>query len=411
MNRVVVTGIGMVSSHGVGKDEIWPKIKEGISAIDFLKRVDNSDLKTKFGGEIADNFNAEDFIDAKEARRSDVFIRYAAAAAVLALKDSGFEINSKNEHLIGSYIGSGIGGIQTFVDNVIAYREKGPSRVSPFFVPSMVPNMAAGYVSIFNNLKGPNCATATACAAGAHAIAYAAMNIQRGDAIAMIAGGAEAPLVHVAISGFNVMRAISTRNEDPKAASRPFDRDRDGFVMAEGSGLVMLEEYEHAKKKGARIYAELIGSGMSGDAHHITSPSIDGPVICMEMALKNSGINPEDIDYINAHGTSTQQNDINETNAIKRVFGNYSQNLLVSSTKSITGHLLGAAGGLEAGITSLALCEGVVPPTINLDNPQEGCDLNYVPHKSLDSNIKIALSNSFGFGGTNCTLIFKKFEN
>jgi len=411
MNRVVVTGIGMVSSHGVGKDEIWPKIKEGISAIDFLKRVDNSDLKTKFGGEIADNFNAEDFIDAKEARRSDVFIRYAAAAAVLALKDSGFEINSKNEHLIGSYIGSGIGGIQTFVDNVIAYREKGPSRVSPFFVPSMVPNMAAGYVSIFNNLKGPNCATATACAAGAHAIAYAAMNIQRGDAIAMIAGGAEAPLVHVAISGFNVMRAISTRNEDPKAASRPFDRDRDGFVMAEGSGLVMLEEYEHAKKRGARIYAELIGSGMSGDAHHITSPSIDGPVICMEMAIKNSGINPEDIDYINAHGTSTQQNDINETNAIKRVFGNYSQNLLVSSTKSITGHLLGAAGGLEAGITSLALCEGVVPPTINLDNPQEGCDLNYVPHKSLDSNIKIALSNSFGFGGTNCTLIFKKFEN
>ena len=411
MNRVVVTGIGMVSSHGVGKDEIWPKIKEGISGIDFLKRVDNSDLKTKFGGEIADNFNAEDFIDAKEARRSDVFIRYAAAAAVLALKDSGFEINSKNEHLIGSYIGSGIGGIQTFVDNVIAYREKGPSRVSPFFVPSMVPNMAAGYVSIFNNLKGPNCATATACAAGAHAIAYAAMNIQRGDAIAMIAGGAEAPLVHVAISGFNVMRAISTRNEDPKAASRPFDRDRDGFVMAEGSGLVMLEEYEHAKKRGARIYAELIGSGMSGDAHHITSPSIDGPVICMEMALKNSGINPEDIDYINAHGTSTQQNDINETNAIKRVFGNYSQNLLVSSTKSITGHLLGAAGGLEAGITSLALCEGGVPPTINLDNPQEGCDLNYVPHKSLDSNIKIALSNSFGFGGTNCTLIFKKFEN
>ena len=411
MNRVVVTGIGMVSSQGVGKDEIWPKIKEGISGIDFLKRVDNSDLKTKFGGEIAENFKAEDFIDAKEARRSDVFIRYAAAAAVLALKDSGFEISSKNEHLIGSYIGSGIGGIQTFVDNVIAYREKGPSRVSPFFVPSMVPNMAAGYVSIFNNLKGPNCATATACAAGAHAIAYAAMNIQRGDAIAMIAGGAEAPLVHVAISGFNVMRAISTRNEDPKSASRPFDRDRDGFVMAEGSGLVMLEEYEHAKKRGARIYAELIGSGMSGDAHHITSPSIDGPVICMEMALKNSGINPEDIDYINAHGTSTQQNDINETNAIKRVFGDYSKNLLISSTKSITGHLLGAAGGLEAGITSLALTESIVPPTINLDNPQEGCDLNYTPHRSIDSKIKIALSNSFGFGGTNCTLIFKKFEN
>lgn len=401
----------MVSSLGVGKDVIWPKVKEGISGIDFLKRVDSSDLKTKFGGEISTDFNAEDFIDAKEARRSDVFIRYAAAAAVLALKDSGLKVTPDNEHLIGSYIGSGIGGIQTFVDNVIAYREKGPSRVSPFFVPSMVPNMAAGYVSIFNQLKGPNCATATACAAGAHAIAYAAMNIQRGDAVAMVAGGAEAPLVHVAISGFNVMRAISTRNEDPKAASRPFDKDRDGFVMAEGSGLVLLEELEHAKKRGARIYAELLGSGMSGDAHHITSPSIDGPVICMEMALKNSEINPEDIDYINAHGTSTQQNDINETNAIKRVFGEHSNKLLVSSTKSITGHLLGAAGGLEAGITSLALDEGIAPPTINLDNPQEGCDLNYVPHNSVDNDMKIALSNSFGFGGTNCTLIFKKFED
>tara|TARA_B100001939_G_scaffold129344_1_gene112210 strand:- start:10179 stop:11414 length:1236 start_codon:yes stop_codon:yes gene_type:complete len=410
MNRVVITGVGMVSSLGVGSDEIWPKIKEGISGIDFLKRVDNTDLKTKFGGEIAEHFNAEDFIDPKEARRSDVFIQYAAAAAVLALKDSGLEITPENENLIGSYIGSGIGGIQTFVDNVIAYREKGASRVSPFFVPSMVPNMAAGYVSIFNNLKGPNCATATACAAGAHAIAYAAMNIQRGDAVAMISGGAEAPLVHVAISGFNVMRAISTRNEDPKAASRPFDKDRDGFVMAEGSGLVVLEELEHAKKRGAKIYAELIGSGMSGDAHHITSPSIDGPVICMEMALKNAGINPEQVDYINAHGTSTQQNDINETNAIKKVFGGHSSKLLVSSTKSITGHLLGAAGGLEAGIASLALHEGCVPPTINLDNPQEGCDLNYVPHTTVEEKINIAVSNSFGFGGTNCTLIFKKFE-
>jgi 3-oxoacyl-[acyl-carrier-protein] synthase II len=410
MNRVVITGVGMVSSLGVGSDEIWPKIKEGISGIDFLKRVDNTDLKTKCGGEIAEHFNAEDFIDPKEARRSDVFIQYAAAAAVLALKDSGLEITPENENLIGSYIGSGIGGIQTFVDNVIAYREKGASRVSPFFVPSMVPNMAAGYVSIFNNLKGPNCATATACAAGAHAIAYAAMNIQRGDAVAMISGGAEAPLVHVAISGFNVMRAISTRNEDPKAASRPFDKDRDGFVMAEGSGLVVLEELEHAKKRGAKIYAELIGSGMSGDAHHITSPSIDGPVICMEMALKNAGINPEQVDYINAHGTSTQQNDINETNAIKKVFGDHSSKLLVSSTKSITGHLLGAAGGLEAGIASLALHEGCVPPTINLDNPQEGCDLNYVPHTTVEEKINIAVSNSFGFGGTNCTLIFKKFE-
>ena len=328
----------------------------------------------------------------------------------MALKDSGLEITDKNSHLVGSYIGSGIGGIQTFVDNVNVYNEKGPTRVSPFFVPSMVPNMAAGYVSIFNNLKGPNCATATACAAGAHAIAYAAMMIERGDAVAMVAGGAEAPLVHVAISGFNVMRAISTRNEDPQGASRPFDKDRDGFVMSEGSGLVILEELNHAKQRGATIYAELLSSGMSGDAHHITSPSIEGPVICMSSALRNSKINHDDVDYINAHGTSTQQNDINETNAIKKVFDSHSKNLLVSSTKSITGHLLGAAGGIEAGISALALHEGVVPPTINLDNPQDGCDLNYVPHVSIEKDINVIVSNSFGFGGTNCTLVFKKFE-
>lgn len=410
MNRVVITGIGMLSSLGVGHEHVWPKVKEGISGVDFLKKVDASDLKTKFGAEVPETFNPEDFMDAKEARRSDAFIRFAVAAASLALKDSGLEVTDDNSHLIGSYIGSGIGGIQTFVDNTLVYNEKGPSRVSPFFVPSMVPNMAAGYVSIFNNLKGPNCAACTACAAGAHSIGYAAMMIERGDAVAMVAGGAEAPLVHVAISGFNVMRAISTRNEDPSSASRPFDKDRDGFVMGEGSGLILLEDLEHAKKRGAKIYAELIGSGMSGDAHHITSPSIDGPVICMEMALKNAGINPEQVDYINAHGTSTQQNDINETNAIKKVFGGHSSKLLVSSTKSITGHLLGAAGGLEAGIASLALHEGCVPPTINLDNPQEGCDLNYVPHTTVEEKINIAVSNSFGFGGTNCTLIFKKFE-
>jgi len=410
MNRVVVTGIGMLSSLGIGKDQVWSKVKEGVSGIDFLTKIDASNLKTKFGGEVPSDFNPEDFMDAKEARRNDIFICFAAAAASLALKDSGLEITDKNSHLVGSYIGSGIGGIQTFVNNVNVYNEKGPSRVSPFFVPSMVPNMAAGYVSIFNNLKGPNCATATACAAGAHAVAYAAMMIERGDAVAMVAGGAEAPLVHVAISGFNVMRAISTRNENPQGASRPFDKDRDGFVMSEGSGLVILEELNHAKKRGATIYAELLSSGMSGDAHHITSPSIEGPVICMSSALRNSKINYDDVDYINAHGTSTQQNDINETNAIKEVFDSHSKNLLVSSTKSITGHLLGAAGGIEAGISALALHEGVVPPTINLDNPQEGCDLNYVPHVSIEKDINVIVSNSFGFGGTNCSLVFKKFE-
>ncbi|MBT89744.1 MAG: beta-ketoacyl-[acyl-carrier-protein] synthase II [Spirochaetales bacterium] len=410
MNRVVVTGIGMLSSLGIGKDQVWSKVKEGVSGIDFLTKIDASDLKTKFGGEVPSDFNPEDFMDAKEARRNDIFICFAAAAASLALKDSGLEITDENSHLVGSYIGSGIGGIQTFVNNVNVYNEKGPSRVSPFFVPSMVPNMAAGYVSIFNNLKGPNCATATACAAGAHAVAYAAMMIERGDAVAMVAGGAEAPLVHVAISGFNVMRAISTRNENPQGASRPFDKDRDGFVMSEGSGLVILEELNHAKKRGATIYAELLSSGMSGDAHHITSPSIEGPVICMSSALRNSKINHDEVDYINAHGTSTQQNDINETNAIKKVFDSHSKNLLVSSTKSITGHLLGAAGGIEAGISALALHEGVVPPTINLDNPQEGCDLNYVPHVSIEKDINVIVSNSFGFGGTNCSLVFKKFE-
>ena len=255
MKRVVITGIGMLSSLGIGHDEIWPKIKDGISGVDFLKKVDASDLKTKFGAEVSPDFNAEDFMDAKEARRSDPFIRFAVAAASLALKDSKLEINDSNSHLVGSYIGSGIGGIQTFVDNTLVYNDKGPSRVSPFFVPSMVPNMAAGYVSIFNNLKGPNCAACTACAAGAHSIGYAAMMIERGDAVAMVAGGAEAPLVHVAISGFNVMRAISTRNDNPSAASRPFDNDRDGFVMGEGSGLIVLEEMEHAKKRGATIYA------------------------------------------------------------------------------------------------------------------------------------------------------------
>ena len=410
MNRVVVTGIGMLSSLGIGKDQVWSKVKEGISGIDFLTKIDASNLKTKFGGEVPSDFNPEDFMDAKEARRNDIFICFAAAAASLALKDSGLEITDENSHLVGSYIGSGIGGIQTFVNNVNVYNEKGPSRVSPFFVPSMVPNMAAGYVSIFNNLKGPNCATATACAAGAHAVAYAAMMIERGDAVAMVAGGAEAPLVHVAISGFNVMRAISTRNENPQGATRPFDKDRDGFVMSEGSGLVILEELNHAKKRGATIYAELLSSGMSGDAHHITSPSIEGPVICMSSALRNSKINHDEVDYINAHGTSTQQNDINETNAIKKVFDSHSKNLLVSSTKSITGHLLGAAGGIEAGISALALHEGVVPPTINLDNPQEGCDLNYVPHVSIEKDINVIVSNSFGFGGTNCSLVFKKFE-
>ena len=408
MNRVVITGIGMLSSLGIGIEEVWPKIKEGISGVSLLKKLDASGLKTKFGAEVAEHFNPEDFMDPKEARRSDPFIKFAVAAASLALKDSGLEVTESNSHLIGAYIGSGIGGIQTFVDNATIYNDRGPSRVSPFFVPSMVPNMAAGHLSIMYGLQGPNIAITTACTTGTHNIGFAARMIQAGDADVMLAGGAEKSTSPTTMAGFAAMRALSTRNEEPELASRPWDKDRDGFVMGEGSGLVILEELEHAKKRGATIYAELIGSGFSGDAHHITSPNIDGPVICMESALRNASINPEQVDYINAHGTSTQQNDINETNAIKQVFGSYAHELLVSSTKSITGHLLGAAGGLEAGITSLALHEGVVPPTINLDNPQEGCDLNYVPHHTLQKDIKIAVSNSFGFGGTNASLVLSK---
>ena len=406
MKRVVITGIGMLSSLGIGHDEIWPKIKDGISGVDFLKKVDASDLKTKFGAEVSPDFNAEDFMDAKEARRSDPFIRFAVAAASLALKDSKLEINDSNSHLVGSYIGSGIGGIQTFVDNTLVYNDKGPSRVSPFFVPSMVPNMAAGYVSIFNNLKGPNCAACTACAAGAHSIGYAAMMIERGDAVAMVAGGAEAPLVHVAISGFNVMRAISTRNDNPSAASRPFDNDRDGFVMGEGSGLIVLEEMEHAKKRGANIYAELIGYGMSGDAHHITAPAEDGDggYRAMKASLEMANIPTDKVDYINAHGTSTIKGDEIEINAISKLF---KHNIFVSSTKSSIGHLLGAAGSVESIFSIMSLNENILPATLNLNNPISTTNIDLIPKVPKEKNISYALSNSFGFGGTNTALLFK----
>lgn len=407
--RVVVTGIGLVTPLGTGNKKTWEALCDGQSGIGHIKRFDPSTLRTQIAGEVLD-FDSSAFMDSKDIRRSDPFIQFAVAATRLALDDAGLDITDELSPNIGTIVGSGIGGMETYFNTVLMFAERGPNRVSPFFVPNIIANMAAGYVSIFFNAKGPNSCTTTACAAGAHAIGYSLMAIQRGDADAMIAGGTEAPVIPMAIAGFNVMRALSTRNEDPEHASRPFDRNRDGFIMSEGAGMLILEELEFAKKRGARIYAELIGCGMSGDAHHITSPSLDGPVRCMNSALRDAELNPEDIDYINAHGTSTPQNDVNETRAIKEVFKSHAYATPVSSTKSMTGHLLGAAGGIEAAFTSLALYHGILPPTINLDDPDPECDLDYIPHEAREVPIKVALSNSFGFGGTNVTLAFRRFD-
>lgn len=407
--RVVVTGIGLVTPIGLGLDNNWKAICESKSGINKITKFDTSELKTKIAGEIKD-FNAEDFLSPKDARRSDKFITYAISATKLALDNSGVEITDDLSPRVGAFIGTGIGGMETYSRTMIVMLDKGPGRVSPFFIPNILTNMASGFASIYFNAKGPNCCTTTACAASTHAIGYSLWTIRKGDADVMITGGAEAPLIPVAIAGFNSMKALSTKNEPPEAASRPFDIDRDGFVISEGAGILILEELKFAKERGANIYAEIVGCGMSSDAHHITSPSLDGPIRSMQAALKDSKIDKDLIDYINAHGTSTKQNDSNETNAIKQIFGDRSYKIPVSSTKSMTGHLLGAAGGVEAAITSLSLYNGILPPTINLDNPDPECDLDYVAHTSRDANINYAMSNSFGFGGTNGALIFKKFN-
>ncbi|MGH7799572.1 MAG: beta-ketoacyl-ACP synthase II [Thermodesulfobacteriota bacterium] len=408
--RVLVTGFGLITPLGTGNEKSWKGICEGIPGIRRIQKFDPSVLKTQIAGEVLD-FDPVDFMDPKEIRRSDPFIQYAVAATQLALNDAGLEITEDISPEVGTFVSSGIGGLDSFQKNVIEMHERGPSRVSPFFIPSMIANMASGYVSIFFHAKGPNCCTTTACAAGSHAIGDAAKIIERGDADVMIAGGTEAPILPVAIAGFNSMKALSTRNEEPHRASRPFDKERDGFVMGEGAGILILEELEFAKKRRARVYAEVIGYGMSSDAYHITSPSLDGPVRCMRRTLRDAQLNPEDIDYINAHGTSTPQNDVNETRAVKEVFNSYAYKLPISSTKSMTGHLLGAAGGIEAAFTVLALYNGIIPPTINLDFPDPDCDLDYVPQEARDIKIKTALSNSFGFGGTNASLAFRRFED
>jgi 3-oxoacyl-[acyl-carrier-protein] synthase II len=408
--RVVVTGIGLVSSVGIGTGANWDALLAGRSGIGRISRFDPSQFAAQIAGEVKD-FDPQQFVEKKDVKKMDIFIQYAIAASQFAMDDSGLVVTPANADRIGVFIASGIGGFSTIEREHRALLEGGPRKISPFFIPSAIINLASGQVSIRFGAKGPNSATCTACSASAHAIGDAFEIIKRGDADAMIAGGSEAAITPMGVGGFGAMRALSTRNDDPERASRPFDRDRDGFIIGEGSGVVIIEELEMARARGARIYAELVGYGMSADAFHITAPSEDGEgaVRVMRQCLKSAGVGPEAVNYINAHGTSTPYNDKLETLAIKRCFGAHATSLAISSTKSMTGHLLGAAGGLEAGITALAVHTQRVPPTINLDNPDPECDLDYVPHTARKLPIEYALSNSFGFGGTNAALLLKRY--
>lgn len=408
--RVVVTGIGIVSPCGVGTVETWKALIEGRSGIGRITRFDLTDYPTTIAGEVK-GFDPAAFIPKKEIKKMDLFIHYAIAAAEFAMQDSGYKVDPSNATRMGVFIGSGIGGFGVIEATHKALLEGGPRKVSPFFIPASIVNLASGWVSIRTGAKGPNSATCTACTTGAHAVGDSFEIILRGDADVMICGGAEGCITPLGIGGFCAMRALSTRNDEPEKASRPFDRDRDGFVMGEGAGILVLEALESAIKRNAKIYAEVVGYGMSSDAFHITAPSEDGDgaIRVMQNALKDAGVAPEEVDYVNAHGTSTPFNDRSETMAIKKVFGEHARKLAVSSTKSMTGHLLGAAGGLEAAVMAMALHDQIAPPTINLDNPDVDCDLDYVPHHSRRMEMRYALSNSFGFGGTNGALLFKRF--
>ncbi len=410
--RVVVTGVGLVSSLGIGTEANWRALLAGRSGISRITKFDATNFATRIAGEVK-GFDPLAFIEKKDVKKMDVFIQYAIAAAQFAVDDARLEVTDDIAPRVGVFIASGIGGFTTIEREHKALLEGGPRRISPFFIPSAIINLAAGQVSIRFGAKGPNSATCTACSASAHAIGDAFEIIRRGDADVMIAGGSEAAITPMGIGGFGAMRALSTRNDEPERASRPFDVDRDGFIVGEGAGVLILEEYERAKRRGARIYAELAGYGMSADAYHITAPSEDGDGAfrVMRAALNDAGIEPSQVDYINAHGTSTPQGDQLETLAIKRCFGGHAKTLAVSSTKSMTGHLLGAAGGLEAGITVLAVRHQVAPPTINLDKPDENCDLDYIPHTCRAMKIEYALSNSFGFGGTNAALLFRRHHD
>lgn len=409
MRRVVITGVGAVSSLGTGNSATWDALTSGTSGIGPITRFDASDIPVKIAGEVK-GFNAEDFFDKKDVKKMDLFIQYAMAAAQFAMTDSGLVVNEENAERVGVLVGSGLGGLPTIEKYHVALMEGGVKKISPFFIPMLLINLAPGMISIKYGAKGPNISSVSACATGTHSIGDAFHIIKRGDADAMIAGGTESTITPLAVGGFAAMKALSTRNDDPQKASRPFDKDRDGFIMAEGAGIVVMEEYESARKRGARIYAEVVGYGLTGDAYHMTAPAAggEGAARCMKMALNNAGVTPDQVTYINAHGTSTPFNDLNETLAIKSVFGSHASKLMISSTKSMTGHLLGAAGGIEAAICCMAMDKGVVPPTINYETPDPELDLDYVPNSARNATIEYAMSNSLGFGGTNATLLFKK---
>ena len=410
--RVVVTGVGLVTPLGTGTQKTWDALLKGTSGIRRISHFDAeaTGMACTIAGEVPD-FEVENFVNRKDARKMDTFIQYGIAAASMAIEQSGLEINEANAERVGVMIGSGIGGMPAIERTMRAYEAGGARKISPFFIPMTIINMASGWVSMLTGAKGPNSATVTACATATHAIGDAFEIIARGDADAMIAGGTEACVCELAVGGFSAARALSTRNDEPTKASRPWDKGRDGFVMGEGAGVLMLESLDSAKARGATILAEVAGYGMSGDAYHMTSPAPEGEggARCMQVALASAGVNTDEVDYINAHGTSTPAGDVCETQGIKSVFGEHAKKLMVSSSKSMTGHLLGAAGGIEAAFSVLALHHSVIPPTINLDDPEDGCDLDYVPHHAREADIRVAISNSFGFGGTNASLVLRKF--
>jgi 3-oxoacyl-[acyl-carrier-protein] synthase II len=409
MRRVVITGVGVVSPLGIGNAENWANVTAGKSGISHITRFDTADFPVKIAGEVK-NFDPEQFIDKKEVKKMDLFIQYSLAAAHFAMEDSGLVIDESNAERVGVLVGAGLGGLPSIERYHDAMKEGGYKKISPFFIPMLIINLAPGHISIRYGAKGPNLSSVSACATGTHSIGDAFHMIKRGDADAMIAGGTESTVTPLAIGGFAVMKALSTNNDNPEGASRPFEKGRDGFILAEGAGIVVLEEYEAAKKRGAKIYAELVGYGLSGDAYHLTAPAPggEGAARCIKMALNGAGVKPEEVTYINAHGTSTHFNDLYETMAIKSVFGDHAKKLMVSSTKSMTGHLLGAAGGIEAAFCCMSMANGVIPPTINYQEQDPECDLDYVPNSARQAEVKYAMSNSFGFGGTNATLLFKK---
>lgn len=407
--KVAVTGIGMISPLGTGTEKTWKGLLDGRSGIGKITHFDSTGFPCQIAGEVQD-FEIDRFIEIKEQKKMDRFIHLGVAASIMAMDDSKLKITKDNAERVGVIVGSGMGGLSSIERYHSVILEKGPKKVTPFFIPMVIINLVAGQIAIRFGVKGPNLAVATACASGTHSIGDAFRLIQRGEVDAMIAGGTEAVISPLGVGGFTAMRALSTRNNEPERASRPFDKDRDGFVMGEGAGILILEEMEHAVNRGARIYAELIGYGMTGDAYHFTTPSPngEGAARCMQAALMDSGSKPEEVNYINAHGTSTKYNDELETAAIRKIFGKHAYKLAVSSTKSMTGHLLGASGGLEGVITVLSIFNNIAPPTINLENPDPECDLDYVPHKARLMDISVAMSNSFGFGGTNASIVFRK---